>query len=88
MKRWIHFCVILTALVLPGSIQAEDEKKNELSDTTLEEVVVTATRQAEKISAVPANVSVITENDIKNSTARDIPDLLRTQGGVSERPQL
>ena len=82
MKRWIHFCVILTALVLPGSIQAEDEKKNELSDTTLEEVVVTATRQAEKISSVPANVSVITENDIKNSTARNIPDLLRTQAGI------
>ena len=82
MKRWIHCCVILIALVLPGSIQAEDEKKNELSDTTLEEVVVTATRQAEKISSVPANVSVITENDIKNSTARDIPDLLRTQAGI------
>jgi len=70
------------ALVLPGSTWAEDEKKNERSETTMKEVVVTATRQAEKISSVPANVSVITENDIKNSTARDIPDLLRTQAGI------
>ncbi len=82
MKRWINCCVIFMALVLPGSIQADDEKKDERSETTLEEVVVTATRQAEKISSVPAHVSVITENDIKNSTARDIPDLLRTQAGI------
>ena len=82
MKRWIVCWVIVVALILPGFSQAEDEKKDEASETTLEEVVVTATRQAEKISSVPANVSVITENDIKNSTARDIPDLLRTQAGI------
>ena len=82
MKRWINCWVIFMALVLPGSTWAEDEKKNERSETTMKEVVVTATRQAEKISSVPANVSVITENDIKNSTARDIPDLLRTQAGI------
>ena len=82
MKRWINCCVIFMALVLPGSIQAEEEKKDEALETTMEEVVVTATRQAEKISSVPANVSVITESDIKNSTARDIPDLLRTQVGI------
>ena len=48
----------------------------------MEEVVVTATRQEEKISSVPANVTVVTETDIKNSTAYDIPDLLRKQAGV------
>ncbi|MBW1724396.1 MAG: TonB-dependent receptor [Deltaproteobacteria bacterium] len=82
MNRLIGCLVIFIALILPGFSQAEDEKKDETSETTMEEVVVTATRQAEKISSVPANVSVITENDIKNSTARDIPDLLRTQAGI------
>ncbi len=82
MKRWIVCWVIVVVLILPGFSQAEDEKKDEASETTMEEVVVTASRQAEKISSVPANVSVITENDIKNSTARDIPDLLRTQAGI------
>jgi len=48
----------------------------------MEEVVVTATRQEEKISSVPANVTVINETDIKNSTAYDVPDLLRSQVGV------
>lgn len=82
MKRWIGFLVILIALMFPGLSQAQDEKTNEPSVTTLEEVVVTATRQEEKISFVPSNVTVVTETDIKNSTAYDIPDLLREQVGV------
>jgi len=82
MKRWIGFLVILIGLMFPGLTQAQDEKTNEPSVTTLEEVVVTATRREEKISSVPANVTVVTEADIKNSTAYDIPDLLRSQVGV------
>jgi len=82
MKRWIGFLVILIALMFPGLSQAQDDKKNEPSVTTLDEIVVTATRQEEKISSVPANVTVVTETDIKNSTAYDIPDLLRSQVGV------
>jgi len=82
MKRWIGFLVILIALMFPGLSQAQDEKTNEPSVTTLEEVVVTATRQEEKISFVPSNVTVVTETDIKNSTAYDIPDLLREQAGI------
>jgi iron complex outermembrane recepter protein len=45
-------------------------------------VVVTATRYEESISTVPANVTVISEKDIENATARDIPDMLRTVAGV------
>jgi iron complex outermembrane receptor protein len=48
----------------------------------VEEIVVTATRYEEKLSSVPANVTVITEEDIKNSTAQNIPDLLRTEVGI------
>ena len=61
---------------------AEDPANDEPTLTTMDEVVVTATRQEEKISSVPANVTVVTETDIKNSTAYDIPDLLRSQAGV------
>ncbi len=74
--------VMLFVLILSGFCQAEDEKKNEPPEATLQEVVVTATRQEEKISSVPANVTVITEKNIKNSTAYDIPELLRDQVGV------
>lgn len=48
----------------------------------MEEVVVSATRQEEKIFTVPANVSVISEADIRQSTANNIPDLLKTQVGI------
>jgi iron complex outermembrane receptor protein len=46
------------------------------------EVVVTATRYQEELNTVPANVTVITEEKISNSSAQNIPDLLRTEAGV------
>jgi iron complex outermembrane receptor protein len=46
------------------------------------EVVVTATRYEEQVTDVPANVTVITEKDIRNSNAQNIPDLLRAEPGV------
>ena len=47
-----------------------------------EEVVVTATRYEERVASIPGNVSVISAADIANSTAQDIPSLLRTVAGV------
>jgi iron complex outermembrane receptor protein len=40
-------------------------------------IVVTAARYREGISSVPSKVTVITEDEIRNSPARNIPDLLR-----------
>jgi iron complex outermembrane recepter protein len=82
MKKKLGCLVILIVLILPGFSRAEDEKMNQAPETTMQEVVVTATRQEEKISSIPANATVITEKDIKNSTAYDIPDLLRNQVGA------
>lgn len=48
----------------------------------LDEIVVTATRYSEGKSSVPANVTVITEDKIRNSAAENIPELLRTVPGV------
>jgi len=82
VKRRMLFLGCLMVFLFGGLCWAEDPVRDEPSISTMEEVVVTATRQEEKISSVPANVSVITETDIKNSTAYDIPDLLRKQTGV------
>jgi iron complex outermembrane receptor protein len=49
---------------------------------TVGEVVVTATRHEEQATDVPASVTVISEKDIKNSTAQNIPELLRSAVGV------
>ncbi len=49
---------------------------------SLEEVIVTATRYEEKITNIPANVTVISEKDILSSPAQNIPDLLRIGAGI------
>jgi len=49
---------------------------------TLDEMVVVATREQEDISRIPGNVSIITENQIKMSTAGEITDLLRQEAGI------
>ncbi len=69
----IFIVSIILAAALPAFAEAQIK---------LEEVVVTATRHEEKTTDVPASVSVITEKDIENSTAQNIPDLLRTEAGV------
>ena len=50
--------------------------------TTLDPVVVTATRQEEPVSSVPADITIISAADISQSTATTVPDLLRTQPGI------
>ncbi|HEX5538727.1 MAG TPA: TonB-dependent receptor, partial [Methylophilaceae bacterium] len=47
------------------------------------DVVVTATRFPESRPRTPGNISIITREDIKNSPALSIPDLLKTQAGIN-----
>ncbi len=84
MKRFISLLVVFFcgSLLVLSSVNRALAKNEEGDAHELEEVVVTATRYEEKLSSVPANVTVITEVDIKNSTAQYIPDLLRTQVGI------
>ncbi len=67
--------ILLFPLLFFSSAQAEEK-------ITIEEVVVTATRYGEKITDVPASVSLISEDDIKNSAAQNIPDLLKIEAGI------
>jgi len=46
------------------------------------EVVVTASRYEESVKNIPANVTVITAQDIEKSTAQNVPELLRTAPGI------
>ena len=85
MKRWIGCWVILISLILPGLSQAEDEKKDEASETTLEEVVVTANRHEETKRKIPSNITVITHQEISESGARNLTDLLKTRANLHVR---
>jgi len=49
---------------------------------TLDPIVVTATRQEEPESSVPTDITIISATDISQSTATNVPDLLRTLPGV------
>ena len=51
-------------------------------EVTLEEVVVTATRDAEEIRKIPANVTVITKEEIEQTHARTVVDVLRDKVDV------
>ena len=48
-----------------------------------DEVVVTATRFKESYIDKPVNVTVITAEDIRQSAAKTVPDLLSEQAGIA-----
>jgi len=82
MYKWIIFFIGMLVLLSPAWSMADEGKGTKGTVTELEEIVVTATRQEEQISSVPANVSVITQEEIENSPAQDVPNLLRSEMGV------
>ncbi len=74
------FILIITFFILcisiPFLLNAQEK------EVTLEEVVVTATRDIQEIRKVPANVTAITREEIERSNAQTITDLLRYEVGV------
>ena len=48
----------------------------------LDDIVVTATRYEEVVSTIPASVTVITRDDIEDSSAKDVPELLGTHAAI------
>jgi iron complex outermembrane receptor protein len=54
----------------------------ELPVTVGEPVIVTATRFEDRYLDKPVNVTVITEEDIRRSTAKTVPELLSEQTGI------
>ncbi len=80
MRHFISILLSLTLFVLfPFGLLAQEK------EVTLEEVVVTATRDAQEIRKVPANITVITEEKIKESNAQVVTDVLKDEVGVVVR---
>ena len=73
MKNFLLLIIMISA-ALPA--WAEDKT------ISLDEVVVTATRTEEDIDKISSNVTVITQEDIKKSTATTVQDLLRNEAGI------
>jgi iron complex outermembrane receptor protein len=80
MKRFI-FIIIFSIILIPRSFSLYAQEK----EVTLEPVVVTATRDLQEIRKVPANVTVITREEIERSNAKTTLDILRNEVGVIVR---
>ncbi len=76
------FFVCFSCLFLAGTAYAESGDKPE---TTLDTVVVTATRTERREQLVPANVSIIDSKQIQQSGAQNVVELLRSQEGTTVR---
>lgn len=66
----------IAALALVASFPAS------AADNQLDPIVVTATRFSEADSGAAVNVSVITRQDIRNTPAQNLPDVLSIRAGV------
>jgi vitamin B12 transporter len=74
---------VSTAQAEQGGTTAQPEQEStapKSSDATLDRMVVTATRIKEKTLDIPASIQVITQEDIKNSPARDAGELMAEAG--------
>jgi iron complex outermembrane receptor protein len=85
MRNWIFYFVIFTVLALPIFSNAQEGKKGEESLTTLEEVVVTATKTEEERKNVPNSIILMDEMDIQESSANSLGELLANELGVDWR---
>ena len=80
MKRSIFSIIFFILFIsIPLSLTAQEK------EVTLDEVVVTATRDAEEIRKIPANVTVITQEGIEQSNSQNVVDLLKDQVDVVVR---
>ena len=72
----------LFSLLIPVNLQAADKTESE-ETYNLGEVVVTASRFEQETRKVPANVSAITREDIEDSNAQNITDILKHETSVT-----
>ena len=88
MRKWFCLSVALAVFVFPGWVHSEEKGKQEDPAITLEEIVVTGTRVEERVERIPASISVIDQEDITHSNAKNVAELLRSQEGIVVRDLL
>jgi iron complex outermembrane receptor protein len=87
LKRVLLLGIFIALIGASFPASGADRQPQE-KEVTMEEVVVTGTRTAEEIRKIPANVTVITRQNIEDSNAKNVPDLLRNQEGIVVRDWL
>jgi iron complex outermembrane receptor protein len=84
-KVKIFVLLMLFVLFTPGAVFGETKAPGPEKTVTLEEVVVTATRDREEVRQVPANVSVITARQIEQSGAATVVEVLEKLESIQFR---
>ena len=79
MKRLISIISSVFVVLFPFCLFAQEK------ELTLEEVVVTATRDVQEIRKIPANVTIITRDEMEHVNAQTAVDVLRDRGDVVVR---
>lgn len=87
MKKYLYVIIIVLIVSTAGAGLAED-KIDEDNIKKMEEVVVTGTRFEEEAKKIPASVSVIDQQDIAGSNARNIVEVLQNEEGITVRDKL
>ena len=79
MHRHFKHAALAAAVLSTFSVHAADESE-------LTQVIVTATRFSQSALKTASNVTVITAEDIRNSPAINLPDVLKGAAGIDVRP--
>ena len=82
-SEWVLFVLLATLFMAPGSAYAQAVPETARPEYRMGEVVVTATRDAQEVRKVPANVTVITADDIQKSGATSVPEVLTGLVGIN-----
>jgi len=86
MDKWRLIGLLLSGLLLfavcAHATDSASDDPQAADPVLMKETVVTASRYEEETATVPANVTVITREDINNSTATDIPGILQEEVGL------
>ena len=80
-KRVLLFTGIMT-LTIALSAYAEEDKYINAKIIELESITVTASRTTRKVSETPASVNILSAQEIAQTNAKSIPDLLKNVEGV------
>jgi iron complex outermembrane receptor protein len=83
MKKRLFYSTVAAFMIFPSLAMADEADQKKMK--TLDEVVVTATRAAKDIKTVPANITVITADEIRDSGASSIVEVLQNQANIHIR---
>lgn len=75
----------LTGMLLLSALLGQMSAFGQTDDVELERIIVTPYRYDEEIGKVAANITVITNGDIKDSNSKNILDVLKTVAGLVVR---